>query len=159
MIGLGREFTPTVRHDTYPAIDPSKSPFDGKYVFITGGSKGIGRATAVAYAKAGAAGIGLGARSDFSAAEKEIMKAAADAGKKPPNLLTVKLDTLSRQSVEEAAKKVQDTFGSLDVLVNNAGVLEKFDRIADSDPDVWWKTWETVSLARQFSSNHAIWLI
>ncbi|KAI4254787.1 MAG: hypothetical protein LQ352_002912 [Teloschistes flavicans] len=71
------------------------------------------------------------------------MKAAADAGKKPPNLLTVKLDTLSRQSVEEAAKKVQDTFGSLDVLVNNAGVLEKFDRIADSDPDVWWKTWET----------------
>ncbi|KAL8640858.1 MAG: hypothetical protein Q9228_002260 [Teloschistes exilis] len=139
----GRNFTPTLHHDTYPAIDPTKAPFDGKYVFITGASKGIGRAAALAYAKAGAAGIGLGARSDISAVEKEVEKAAAESGKKVPSILKITLDVSSRQSVEEAAKKVQETFGSLDVLVNNAGYLDKFIPMVDSDPDEWWKTWET----------------
>lgn len=103
----------------------------------------------MAYAKAGAAGIGLGARSDISAVEKEVEKAAAEAGKKVPSILKIKLDVSSRQSVEEAAKKVQETFGSLDVLVNNAGYLEKFIPMVDSDPDEWWKTWETVRLTQR----------
>ncbi|KAL9576264.1 MAG: hypothetical protein Q9212_007244 [Teloschistes hypoglaucus] len=139
----GLNFTPTLHHDTYPAIDPTKASFDGRYIFITGASKGIGRAAAVAYAKAGAAGIGLGARSDTSAVEKDVKNAAVEAGKKAPTVLKIKLDVSSRQSVEDAAKTVQDSFGSLDVLVNNAGYLEKFLPMMDSDPDEWWKTWET----------------
>ncbi|KAL8738001.1 MAG: hypothetical protein Q9181_001140 [Wetmoreana brouardii] len=142
----GREFTRTIHHDTYPTIDPSKSSFENQHVFITGASKGIGRAAAIAYAKAGAAAISIGARSDLSAVEKDIQKAAVDAGKKPPKILAINLDVQSRQSVEEAAKKVEECCGSLDVLVNNAGYLEKYIPIAESNPDEWWKTWEVVSL-------------
>ncbi|KAL8693983.1 MAG: hypothetical protein Q9218_001281 [Villophora microphyllina] len=138
----GVRFTPTIHHDTYPAIDPSKASLEGKYIFITGASKGIGRATAIACAKAGAVGIGLGARSDFSAVEKEVEKAAADAGRRPPKILNIRLDISSRQSIEDAAKHVEESFGSVDVLVNNAGYLEKFLPIVESDPDEWWKTWE-----------------
>ncbi|KAI4097106.1 MAG: hypothetical protein LQ344_000515 [Seirophora lacunosa] len=136
------EFTSTFHHDTYPTIDPSRSSFEGQHVFITGASRGIGRATAIAYAKAGAAAISLGARSDMSDVEQEILKAAADAGKPRPKILRLKLDVQSRSSVEAAAQKVDECCGSVDVLVNNAGYLEKWLPIADSDPDEWWKTWE-----------------
>ncbi|KAL8833063.1 MAG: hypothetical protein Q9170_004525 [Blastenia crenularia] len=138
----GRFFVPTRHNDTYPTIDPSKATLEGQRVVITGASKGIGRATAIAYARAGAAAIGLGARSDLSEVEKQVQKAAADAGKKAPHVFSFKLDIQSRQSVEEAAKEVEKAFGSVDVLVNNAGYLAKFVPMVDSDPDDWWMTWE-----------------
>lgn len=77
--------------------------------------------------------------------EKEVQKAAADAGKKPPKILKVQLDVQSRQSVEAAAKETEKVFGSVDVLINNAGYLEKWLPIAESDPDDWWKTWDIVN--------------
>ena len=145
LILAGRYFVSTIRHDTYPAIDPSKASLEGQHILITGASKGIGRATATAYAKAGASAIALGARSDLSEVEKEVQKAAADAGKKAPQVLTINLDVQSRESVEKAAKETEKSFGAIDILVNNAGYLEDFKPIADSDPDEWWKTWEIVT--------------
>lgn len=112
---------------------------------ITGASKGIGRVTAAAYAKAGVSTISLGARSDLSEAAKEVQKAAADAGKKAPRVHTFNLDITSRQSVEKAAEEIGKTLGAVDILVNNAGYLSKFTPIIESDPDEWWKTWDAVS--------------
>ncbi|KAL9603719.1 MAG: hypothetical protein Q9219_001038 [cf. Caloplaca sp. 3 TL-2023] len=141
----GRNFVPTLHHDTYPAIDPNRSSCEGQHVFITGASRGIGRATAVAYAKAGAAVIGIGARSDLSEVKQEVQKAATDAGKKVPDVLTFILDIQNQQSVEEAAKVMGEAcLWGIDVLVNNAGYLEKFTPLVESDPDEWWKTWEIV---------------
>jgi len=142
----GADFVPTIHRDTYPAINPAtKSDLTGKHVFITGASKGIGRATACAYAKAGVAAIGLGARSDLSSLEGEIQDAAKQAGKKAPKILSIKLDVEDRASIEKAAKEIESTFGSLDILINNAGYLEKALPILDTDPDEWWKTWNIVS--------------
>ncbi|KAI4288646.1 MAG: hypothetical protein L6R35_002099, partial [Caloplaca aegaea] len=138
----GQTFTPTIHHDTYPTIDPERCSFEGQHVFITGASKGIGRATAIAYAKAGAAAISLGARSDLADVEQEVLRAAAAAGKSPPRILKLHLDVQSRLSVEAAAQKVDECCGSLDVLMNNAGCLENWVPIGDSDPDEWWNTWE-----------------
>lgn len=115
-----------------------------KYVFISGASKGVGRATALAYAKAGAAGIGIGARSDLSSLKDEIQDAAKKAGKSAPEVVSVKLDVEDRASVEAAAKEIATGLERLDILVNNAGYLEKAVPIIDSDPDEWWKTWEVV---------------
>jgi NAD(P)-dependent dehydrogenase (short-subunit alcohol dehydrogenase family) len=53
----------------------------------------------------------------------------------------VKLDITSQQSTEEAAKLVEQEFGKLDILINNAGILGEMKLVADSDPDAWWQTW------------------
>ncbi|KAL8674517.1 MAG: hypothetical protein Q9168_001109 [Polycauliona sp. 1 TL-2023] len=138
----GNTFT-TVHHDVYPAIDLSKSSFHGQRVFISGASKGIGRAAAIAYAKAGAATICLGARSDLSSIEQDIQEAAAAAGKSAPEVLVLNLDVSDRQSVEAAADAVRHCCATIDVLVNNAGYHSRFQTITESDPDDWWKNWET----------------
>jgi NAD(P)-dependent dehydrogenase (short-subunit alcohol dehydrogenase family) len=139
---LGIDFTSTVHGDTYPAISPANSNCNNKAVFITGASKGVGRATALAYASAGASHIGLGARSDFSSLEAEINSAASAAGKPKPTVLSVKLDVLDRKSVAQAAEEVEKEFGRLDILINNAGYLEDFIPIIESDEEKWWRTYE-----------------
>ncbi len=137
------EFTKTIHHDTYPEIDPvTKSDLTGRTVFITGASKGVGRATAVAYAKAGASQIALGARSALDAVEEEIRAAAKSAGKPEPQILSLKLDVQDWSTVEACAKAIEKDFGRLDILLNNAGYLETFIPIAESNMDDYWKTWE-----------------
>jgi NAD(P)-dependent dehydrogenase (short-subunit alcohol dehydrogenase family) len=108
-------------------------------VAITGASKGIGRATALSFAKAGAGGIVLLARSrsDLSRLEDELVREA-----NPPQILSLAVDVTDRAAVEKAAATVKSRFGKVDVLINNAGYLGDWAPIADSDPEDWWKTWE-----------------
>ncbi|KAL4961559.1 SDR family NAD(P)-dependent oxidoreductase [Aspergillus stella-maris] len=137
----GTYFTAKRHTDTYPTIDPSKKDLTGKYVFITGASKGIGRATALAYARAGCAGIGIGARTDLSEVSSAIAQAATDAGRPAPQVTTVSLDVTDRASVFAAAETIASSFPRLDILINNAGYLEIRAPIAETDPDEWLKTW------------------
>ncbi|MCJ1394378.1 hypothetical protein MMC18_007256 [Xylographa bjoerkii] len=138
----GRNFTPTLHNDTYPFIAPTTLSLHGKHVFITGASKGIGRATALSYAQAGASALALSARSSLSTLESEIASAAKAAGHPPPKVLAYEMDVTSRDSVEAvAARATHDLDGRLDILINNAGYLEVGLPIVDSDPDEWWKTW------------------
>lgn len=144
LASAGLNFVPSSHNDTYPLISPLQSSLPSSFkVFITGASKGIGRATALAYAKAGASAIGLGARSNLSDLEQEIVSVAKDAGRNHvPKVLSVNLDVQDQDSVENAAREVQRRWGSVDVLVNNAGYLANFKPMAESDPGEWWKTWE-----------------
>jgi NAD(P)-dependent dehydrogenase (short-subunit alcohol dehydrogenase family) len=129
--------------DTYPAIDPvTKSNHTGHYVLITGASKGVGRATGLSFAKAGAAGIALAARSFFGTLSSEILSAAKAANKPPPKILELQMDVLSYASVEAAAKTIEKEFGKLDILINNAGFLGPFEEIVNSDIDKWWMNYE-----------------
>ncbi|KAI0126343.1 hypothetical protein BJ170DRAFT_655693 [Xylariales sp. AK1849] len=135
-------FTKTIHTDTYDFISSSKVNLSGRSVFITGASKGIGRATALSYAAAGCSKIAIGARSDLSSLEKEIKEAAAGR-KHVPKVLSVKLDVSSEDSVKAAADAVTKEFGgALDVLINNAGYLEEWRPIAETDSSEWWKTWD-----------------
>jgi len=138
----GANFTPTEHHDTYAFISTKHRDLSGRSVFITGASKGIGRETALSFAKAGASYIGLAARSSFASLEPELHDAARAAGHSAPKLLTVSLDVTEAESVEAAAKRVRSEFGRLDVLVNNAGRLEEPKPIGESDPESWWRTYE-----------------
>ncbi|KAK3697720.1 hypothetical protein LTR37_017302 [Vermiconidia calcicola] len=138
----GLDFTPTIHHDTYGFIKPEQFDLTGKAVFVTGASKGVGRAAALSFARAGASYIGLGARSSMSDLEEDIQKVAAEAKRSAPKTLTVKLDVSDEASTQSAAEEVEKAFGRLDILVNNAGFLEEFRPVAESKVEEWWKVWE-----------------
>lgn len=131
----GSDFTREIHHDTYEYIQPAQFDLKGRAVLITGASKGVGRATAISYAKAGASQIAVAARSDLQDLEAEMGLAANDNGKTPPQVLRLKLDVVDEQSVADAAQTVETVFGRLDILVNNAGYLENFVPITESKVD------------------------
>lgn len=130
------------RNNTYPYIDPRKSDLSGKTVLVTGASKGVGKAMAISYAKAGTSNIAILARTDLSAVAKEVEEAASKANRPKPKMLTIKCDITSVDDCANAAKQVEQSFGRLDILINNAGYLEKWKKIHESDPEDWWKTFE-----------------
>lgn len=148
-------FTSTLRNDSYPAIDPTNLNLQGKCVFLSGASKGIGRAAAISFVKAGVAAITVAARSNLSSLVQEMHETAAAAGKKAPRILSLCLDILDRQSIERAAEETSKAFGRLDILINNAGAMEEFKPTIDSDPDQWWQTW-TVNVRGTYLVTRAL---
>lgn len=100
----------------------------GKTVVITGASRGIGAETAHVFAKAGA-NVALVARSADA-----VGVLAAEIG---PRALALPCDVVDYASVAAAINKAKETFGSVDVLINNAGVIEPISHLADADPDEW----------------------
>lgn len=132
-------YTSTLHHDTYPAV--AKSSQKGRTVLITGASKGIGRATAVSFAKAGAETIIITARGNLAEVEAEILNAAKEVGSKP-RVIRLFLEVTDEKSVADAAAEVEKSVGKVDILINNAGYLAEWLPIDKSDPIEWWKTWE-----------------
>ena len=135
-------FTSPTHHDTYDAINPTKFNLTNKSYVVTGASKGIGRAMVISLAKAGASSIALLARTPCSETVKLATAAAREARREAPRMLELSVDMTDRKAVDEAAKTVEREIGRLDVLVNNAGYLETWKPLAETDPDDWWKAWE-----------------
>ena len=131
--------TQVVHNDTYPGIDPTKADLSGKAVFVSGASRGVGRAIALSFAKAGASYIAIGARSALAQVEQDIKKAAVDARRKEPTVLCLKLEVMEAGSVDDAAKEIEKAFGKLDIVINNAAIIGDNAMIAESDPDSWWR--------------------
>ena len=128
----------------------------GKHVFVTGASRGIGKAMAIAFAKAGAAVVGIAARSDLLEVKAEIEEAATSAGRAVPRVITATIDVLSRESLQQAVKEITPQFDNkLDILVNNAGYMETWKLVMDADPEDWWHSWE-VNIKGQFLVCHAM---
>ena len=137
-------FIATIHKDTYPAISPTAAaPLPAGFaVFVTGASKGIGRAMPIAFAQAGASHIAFGARGDVSSVKTAVLAAAKAAGRPEPQVLALQLDVTDRASVAAAAQAVEVAFGKVDVVVNNAALMENWASILDVDPDEWWRVWE-----------------
>jgi NADP-dependent 3-hydroxy acid dehydrogenase YdfG len=90
---------------------------EGKVVVITGASSGLGESTARHLAKLGATVV-LGARRKdrLDAIVKDIQAGGGKA-------LAVTVDVTKRTDVEGLVKKAVDTYGKIDVLMNNAGIM------------------------------------
>lgn len=108
--------------------------FIDKTVLVTGGSRGIGRATALAFAERGAR-VAINFLRDHEAAQ-ETMEALVGEGH-----LAVRADLSLPHSVRELIDTVVSEFGRLDVLVNNAGIFT-YHAIDQVDYEEWQKVWQ-----------------
>ena len=104
----------------------------GRAALITGGSKGIGLAIAINFAKAGAS-VAIAARRqpELDAARAAILAAAGGSAK----VVTVSADVGTADGCAKAFKAAESAFGKVDVLVNNAGTsrAQAFDTVTDED--------------------------
>jgi 3-oxoacyl-[acyl-carrier protein] reductase len=89
----------------------------GKAALVTGASRGIGRAIAIALAEAGA-DVAVNYAGSEQAAE-ETVRRIEELGRRA---FKVKADVSSSAQAEEMVKQVIDRFGKIDILVNNAGI-------------------------------------
>ena len=87
----------------------------GDVALITGASAGIGKATAIAFLKAGYRTVLVGRRGELL--EAAIAESGVDAG----NGLAVACDVTDPVAVDDLFGAIADTFGRLDVVFNNAG--------------------------------------
>jgi 3-oxoacyl-(acyl-carrier-protein) reductase len=101
----------------------------GKKAFVTGGSRGIGRAIALALASAGA-DVALSCTPAGTAAADQVCRAIRDLGRKAESFAC---DITVNGEVETMCGQVKDEFETIDILVNNAGItrdrsFKKMDR-------------------------------
>jgi NAD(P)-dependent dehydrogenase (short-subunit alcohol dehydrogenase family) len=129
-------------HAQYPAIDPKaalKGSASGKIIFIAGASQGIGQATAVAFAQAGAQAIYLTARSEKALLKTKTQVRQANSETQCEYMVC---DVTDEEQVQASIKDCVAKFGGIDVVDSNAGYLNQWKKIGESDTSSWWKTWE-----------------
>ena len=105
---------------------------DGKIVFITGASAGIGAATALAFAAEGARLL-LAARRAGKLAE--VASLALERG--APAVHSIDLDVRDRRAVQNAIDTLPPDWAEIDVLVNNAGLSRGLDRLYMGKVEDW----------------------
>jgi len=104
----------------------------GKTVLITGASSGIGRSTAIAFAREGARLL-LCARGLDRLEELRLTLTSAGA----PSVHTFQLDVRNRGEVETAIANLPAEWKEIDVLVNNAGLSRGLAKLYEDDPQNW----------------------
>jgi len=133
----GHESTLTPKPDWEPRY-PGSGRLDGKVAIVTGADSGIGRAVAALYAREGA-DIAIFYLCEHDDAEKTKKIVEAEGRR----AILVPGDLGDKAFCEAAVQKVVDTFGRLDVLVNNAGEQHPDKDIRDITEEQLKRTFQT----------------
>jgi NAD(P)-dependent dehydrogenase (short-subunit alcohol dehydrogenase family) len=107
---------------------------EGKIALVTGGTSGIGRDTAILFAKAGAKVLVAGRREPEGEETVELVRAAGGDG------LFVKTDVSKAFEVEALIQKAVERFGRLDIAFNNAGIEGVWAPIVRQSEEDWDRT-------------------
>lgn len=122
----------------------------GKRALVTGAGRGIGRAIAVAYAKAGA-DVAVLARTTA-----EIDNAAEEIRQAGRCSIALTCDITEFQQVEAAIQQVGQHFGGLEILVNNAGGGQERTNVGEDDPQHWVHVVEVNLIGTYYVSRAAL---
>ncbi|MEN3951567.1 glucose 1-dehydrogenase [Iodidimonas sp. SYSU 1G8] len=104
---------------------------DGQVAVVTGGGRGLGEGIAHALSDAGAAVVVAARRG------AEVEKVAADIRTKGGKALAVPTDVTNSQALEALAQAAVDEFGTLSILVNNAGGSRAMGPLTELSPQDW----------------------
>ncbi len=121
----------------------------GQVAVITGGSKGLGWAFALALAEAGAQ-VAVTARH-----EGELEDTVAEIGERGGRGFAFPADVIDGDAVAGLVAVVEEALGPVDLLVNTAGSFQAFGSPAEIDPDEWWREVE-VNLRGPFLCARAV---
>lgn len=108
----------------------------GKVALITGASRGIGQAIAEAYAAAGAKVVLSSRKADGLNAAADAIRAAGGEA------LAVTAHNGDKAVLQALVKSAMDTYGRIDVLVNNAATNPHFGTLLEAEDSLWQKTLE-----------------
>jgi len=111
----------------------------GKIALVTGGSRGIGFATAKILSENGATVI-------ITAKNQERLEKSTS---EIPNVIGITADIRNRNDVKNVVSRIVEKFGKLDILVNNAGIFPKIKQLHEIDEDEWNEVLD-VNLTGQF---------
>ena len=143
MSSIETQFLDLKSHNSqYPDIDPKttlKGSAYGKTIFLSGASQGIGQATAIAFAQAGAKAVYITARSEK--ALKETQAKVIEANPETQCAYMV-CDVTDAENVKAAIEDCGSKFDGIDIADANAGYLDKWTKIGESDIASWWRSWE-----------------
>ncbi|QCJ48011.1 MULTISPECIES: SDR family oxidoreductase [Haloprofundus] len=100
-------------------------PLDGRVAFITGTSRGIGKALALAFADAGAAVVSTGKTMDeHERLPGTVTQTTEEIRERGGDSIALQLDVRDESNVESAIEETVDEFGGIDLVVNNAGAIQ-----------------------------------
>jgi 3-oxoacyl-[acyl-carrier protein] reductase len=145
----------------------------GRVAFVTGGSRGLGRADALTLAKAGAdvvvadllvesqlseetdeyGALATVARQQGLVHTEETVDEIRSLGRRA---LAVRCDVTKRDEVDAAVARAVEELGSVDILVNNAGTLDHVGQFHDQAAELWERDLR-VNLTGAFNCAQAVW--
>lgn len=148
---------------------------EGKVAVVTGASRGLGRADALALAEAGADVVvtDILIEKDENGEQEAIKygpiaqvmqstnviyteKTAREIQALGRKSFAIKMDVTNREQVQAVFKKVKEEFGRIDILINNAGTLDHVSQIEDQNDDFWERDLK-VNLTGAYNCTKAIW--
>jgi 3-oxoacyl-[acyl-carrier protein] reductase len=124
------------RNGARPAMPKTPDYFAGKTIIITGAASGIGRATALIFAREHANVV----CADLN--EQGARDTAAAVNSKGSQALALKVDVTSRAQVDDMVKRSLDAFGSVQFLFNSAGAAIRRSKFLDIDDTLIKKTFD-----------------
>jgi len=104
---------------------------ENKVALVTGASAGMGNSIGKLFAKEGASVVLMARRKEKL--EELVNQIKNDNGK----AIAVAGDVTNEEDVQNAIKTAVDTFGKLDIVINNAGIIDKSDPVAEIPDDIW----------------------
>jgi len=121
-----------------------------KITLITGSSRGIGKATALLFAKEEAVVV-----INYFESENEAQETLAEVQKLSPKSIAVRADISKEEDIKSMITQVVEKFGKIDILVNNAGIVIDLP-FKERTAEHWKKTLEVNLIGTFLCAKHAV---